>query len=159
MKKLFLLFTITAPAFVYSQSLVPDVVATSGSTFSNGTSQLDWTLGEPATFTFTAGSTTLTQGFHQPNLLITALPASANDFLVNIFPNPVTDQVQLQMDAPKEDLKVVLTGADGKLILSMRADKLANITIPMETLPGGTYFISLSGAQISTSTYKVIKLK
>ncbi|MEL7163603.1 MAG: hypothetical protein AAFN92_22790 [Bacteroidota bacterium] len=48
-----------------AQSVTPEVVAPAGTTFTNGTISLEWTLGEIMTETFT-GSVVLTQGFHQP---------------------------------------------------------------------------------------------
>lgn len=48
-----------------AQSVTPEVVATTGETFSNSTVTLEWTLGEIMTETY-PGSILLTQGFHQP---------------------------------------------------------------------------------------------
>ncbi len=159
MKKVVLVIAVLSTGTAAAQSLTPDAIASSGSTFSDGTSQLDWTLGEPATFTFTAGSTILTQGFHQPNLLITALSDAAEEVSLTVFPNPVIDQVQLQFGLEKENVTVELLSADGKLLSSQNAVHVKNLSVDMETCVAGTYLLSVKDKHSKTRTYRIIKLK
>lgn len=56
--------------FSQAQSIERHVIGTSGSTLSNGTVSLDFTVGEVAVTTITNGTTTLNQGFHQPNIVL-----------------------------------------------------------------------------------------
>lgn len=53
-----------------AQSLSPQVIASSGGYYSNGSGSLSWTLGETMTETFTSGSPQLTQGFQQPDAVL-----------------------------------------------------------------------------------------
>lgn len=73
-----------------AQTLKPSVIATSGGYSSNTTVSLSWTMGETFTQTLQSGSTVLTQGFQQPNVVlfydITA-SAGANG---SVSPNGVT---------------------------------------------------------------------
>jgi hypothetical protein len=67
MKKLLIVPALAAAICLNAQSLSPQVIASSGSYFSNGSGSLSWTLGETMTETFIAGSSQLTQGFQQPD--------------------------------------------------------------------------------------------
>lgn len=156
MKK-FLLFLILCCSLNFSsaQSVVPEVITTSGSSFNNGTSQLDWTLGEPATATLDNGNNTITQGFHQPNLLITSVNEPETAYAVNVFPNPATEQVQLQFKNLKEDLTVELLSADGRLLETKEGT--GDLQFSMIAYPAGTYLLSVKSKQSKTRTYKIIK--
>ncbi len=159
MKKKFLLFAIGYSTNAFTQSLTPDVISSSGSTFTDGISQLDWTLGEPATFTFNAGSTLLTQGFHQPNLLITAVSDEEESLMMNIFPNPVIDEVQLQFSTEAKNITIELMNAEGKTLSSQNITNVKSFSIDMQTLPSGNYLLSVTEKSFKTKTYKIIKLK
>jgi len=50
---------------VCSQSVTPDVIASSGGNYNGSGANLSWTVGELVTETYSAGNTTLTQGFQQ----------------------------------------------------------------------------------------------
>ncbi|MEM1358204.1 MAG: T9SS type A sorting domain-containing protein [Bacteroidota bacterium] len=68
-----------------AQSLTPEVVASAGETFSNGSLTLEWTLGEIMTETYT-GDIILTQGFHQPDVELAALPVEFLFFRAKALP-------------------------------------------------------------------------
>ncbi|AUC83236.1 hemagglutinin protein [Lacinutrix sp. Bg11-31] len=56
--------------FSQAQSIERQVIGVSGETLSNGTVSLDFTVGELAVTSITNGTTTLNQGFHQPNIVL-----------------------------------------------------------------------------------------
>ncbi|MGH1386941.1 hemagglutinin protein [Kordia sp.] len=56
--------------FSQAQSVERQVVASVGETVANGTTTLDFTVGELAVTTITDGNSTLTQGFHQTTILL-----------------------------------------------------------------------------------------
>ena len=121
MKHFFLLLCLTVFCHhVKAQTLHPDVISTSGTSFNDGTSQLDWTMGEPVTATLTAGSDILTQGFHQPDLLITNIRASSEDASLKVYPNPTVHSVNVQLDKISKECTIELMSADGKLVFSKK---------------------------------------
>ena len=63
--KLLFIFVIF-PAFIFAQSVSPEVVASAGDYYENANVSLSWTLGEIATETYSTGNIILTQGFQQP---------------------------------------------------------------------------------------------
>ena len=76
MRKL-LLIALISSAFASAQSLERQVIGSSGTSFSNATAQLDFTVGELAVTTLSNGTNDLTQGFHQTNLQVTIKVAPA----------------------------------------------------------------------------------
>jgi len=68
-QKLFSIFT-SITISVCGQSLGRSVVASSGSSISNSTTQIDFTIGQPVVGTITNANTKLTQGFQQGVLLM-----------------------------------------------------------------------------------------
>ena len=159
MKKLALLFVAISVKTAIAQSISPDVVATSGTSFNDGTSQLDWTLGEPVTSTFDVGSDMLTQGFHQPNLLATSLNNVETDYSVLVFPNPSIDFIQLQFQNLKQVVRVELMSSEGKLLQSREVNTTSELQLDMSTYAAGTYLLSVLDGQSKVKTYQVIKLK
>ena len=56
-----------------AQSLKPTVTASCGGYFTGGGKTLSWTMGETITQTLQAGNSKLTQGFQQPDIIVTIL--------------------------------------------------------------------------------------
>ncbi len=76
MKKTTLLFgMLLAFATTQAQSIERQVIGSAGSTITNGSTTLEFTVGEVAVTTITNGTTTLTQGFHQGDRMIVVLNA------------------------------------------------------------------------------------
>ncbi len=140
-----------------SQSVAPQVVSTSGTSFSNASGQLDWTIGEPVTAALNASGNELTQGFHQPNLVITAVSNLSADYSVNVYPNPTVDYVTLQFHNLKESLSIELYTADGKLLESKQANSINDLQINMSDYTAGAYFLAIKTNNSATKNYKIIK--
>ena len=84
MKKLPLLFLgLILNCLTFGQSISPEVIASSGDHFTGTDAQLSWTIGELVIDTYTNGSTQLTQGFHQTNLIITNVEVLSRRFTSN----------------------------------------------------------------------------
>ena len=141
-----------------AQTLHPTVIATSGTSFNDGTNQLDWTMGETVTSTLTSGSDMLTQGFHQPDLLITAIENPTETVMVNIFPNPTASTIQVQLQDITNATTIELYSNDGKLITSQKITSTAT-QIDMSSYAAGTYLLSIKNKNASNNTYQIIKSK
>jgi membrane-bound inhibitor of C-type lysozyme len=157
MKLLFCFSACFIFSFSFAQSIAPEVISTSGNSFNSGASQLDWTLGESATATFNAGSDMLTQGFHQPNLIITSISDIQTDYSVNIFPNPSTDLIHLEFKNTKGDLVIQLFAIDGKLLESRRTETSSPLEIMMTKYEAGTYILSIKDDQSKVRSYRIVK--
>ncbi len=154
MKKIFITVLIcSCEMFAQAQTLTPTVISTAGTSFVNGTNVLDWTLGEPATFTLNNGTNLLTQGFHQNDLLITQVENLDNSFGVNVFPNPTADFVQIQFDKATDNNVIELFSVEGKLLLSETKNATTISQINMSNYANGTYLLKIN----KNKTYQIIK--
>ena len=139
-----------------AQTLTPQVLSTAGTSFVNGTNVLDWTLGEPATFTLNNGTNLLTQGFHQNDLLITQVENLDNSFGVTVFPNPTADFVQIQFDKATNNNVIELFSVEGKLLLSETKNATTISQIDMSKYSNGTYLLKIKTVN-NNKSYKIIK--
>jgi hypothetical protein len=87
MKASLLLFFIFFPGIT---AFAQQVIASTGYSGSTAGLVVDWTLGEPVIDTYVGSAIALTQGMHQPSVLVTHLQnLTGSDFAVRTFPNPV----------------------------------------------------------------------
>ena len=147
-RTLFFLSALAFSGYLFSQSISPDVVASAGDYFTNGTVSISWTLGEVATETIGNGTYTLTQGFQQPNYDgVQAVPKYMNPkFEVTLYPNPATDLVKLTIKGNEDfDLMINLYDAIGRELLTNKV--VAGVTeksIDMSVYRPGIYFVKIS---------------
>ncbi|MCE3279206.1 MAG: hypothetical protein K0S44_1397 [Bacteroidetes bacterium] len=145
-------------SFSFAQSTAPEIISPAGTSFNNGTSQLDWTLGEPVTLTYTSGSDILTQGFHQPNLTITALDDTHSIQSIQVFPNPVTEYVQISFSkSEKKSFIIELHSSDGRLLETNKKGTDPETQINMSPYKAGVYLLSVKEDGSKTKTYRIVK--
>lgn len=102
-----------------SQSISPEVIASAGGHFGGAGVELSWTLGEMIIETIGGGTTTLTQGFHQVDNSINAVPESFPSLLCTAFPNPASTGISLQFSEQlKENTIAEIYSLEGKLVWS-----------------------------------------
>jgi len=153
MKKLLLLFCVlVVSSYATAQTLSPEVISTSGTSMSNGSTTLDWTLGEPATATLDNPQNAITQGFHQPTIIVTAIADAATLNNVKVFPNPTIEVVQIQFTANQKNTLVELYSVDGKLLEKHLVNSQA-LEMNMSTYPAGTYLLKINKSE----THKLVK--
>ncbi len=157
----FLFFSLNCIS-LFSQSSVHEVMATSGNSYQTNSIQIDWTLGEVAISTLTGSGSLLTQGFHQPHYLITAINRLPADYgQIKVYPNPTTDQLNIDFAfTKKEKIELVLLDLTGKVMLKNTiVGQTISKNISLATLPSGTYFLSMKiGNQIFSQTHKIQKV-
>lgn len=132
------------PLLGTAQSIAPDVLATSGDHFSNATAQLSYTLGEPMTETVAAGSGMITEGFHQPDLLITAVTSYAPSVTMTIAPNPAGSFFTVSLDGTKEPVNLDVFDTEGRLLLEQILPAADRSTVDISMLPAGVFLLRLS---------------
>lgn len=156
----FLLLTI----IVRGQSLSPQVFASAGNYFDNGTFSLSWTLGEPIIETFTTVNIILTQGFQQPYLTPVGIGTlSREDSYVKIYPNPTYNIVRVDLRYGKSgQLELQLINGLGQLIrsdqLNVEKNQQNNYYFDISDLAAGVYHLHLFDKDGIVSTHKVQKL-
>jgi len=153
MKILFIaICTLLFSNFSFSQ----EVISTQGDSYINASGSVDFTIGEVVTFTGTDGSNYLTQGFHQTNWNFVELEDHKPDFEVNIYPNPVEDELNIRT-VEFQDITYVLYDSRGRIV---RENELSGevTAITVTDLAPGSYQLTLSGSnQTQLKTFKLIK--
>ena len=96
MKKI-LLVALLITTISYGQSIERQVIGSSGQTLSNGSTSIDFTVGELAVTTITDGATALTQGFHQGEIKL-LINLSAVAYLQGAALSPNTGEETLMRD-------------------------------------------------------------
>ncbi len=159
MKKLLLsLFVCSTASFSFAQELTPEVISTAGTSMTDGTTVLDFTIGEPVTATFDNGTNIATQGFHQNDMLITSLDELvSNDFTV--YPNPTVDVVNIQFAKPNEMNVIELFSVEGKLLSSQSVNSSTISQVNMTTYSSGTYLLKVRNTVAKDFTFRVVKTK
>ncbi len=133
---------------------VESVVATSGEHYSGNQYSLDFTLGELSTETV-GNSTILTQGFHQPNIVITDISDVIPDLKVSIYPNPFSNQLIIDI-SEKENLNAEICDVNGKLLFIEKLSSDRHV-LDVSGLVSGTYFLKIGDKKGLISSFKIIK--
>ena len=103
--RLFLfLFLLIPGGSIFAQMLTPKVVVSGGKFTSNGGYSISSTVGESVVKTFSSSGFYLTQGFQQPSLFIGNKREENNSGTsIEVYPNPVKDQLILEILASEID--------------------------------------------------------
>lgn len=137
-----LLFVLLFVRTIEAQNLSPTVVNSSGGVIQNSSHSLEWSLGELAVNTLTSPSNLLTQGFLQPNVTVVGTEDLFDESRLAVFPNPVSDWLNLQTDIP--DIKTVqVHDVLGRLVLQSEFRSLLDV----HQLESGIFMVSLFDKQ------------
>ncbi|NOR75052.1 MAG: T9SS type A sorting domain-containing protein, partial [Draconibacterium sp.] len=133
------------------------VISANGGTETAAGTQVSWTIGEPITATISDGTTTLTQGFHQSNLTVTAINnIQIAGVEIKVYPNPTSDFVTVHfskvMERPTYFLFDLLGG-----IIEQKNIESTDVKIDMTRFAEGSYILKLSSGQKPLQSFKIIK--
>jgi hypothetical protein len=146
--------------FSYGQkTIAQEIISSNGGSYTNSSVQLAWSIGEPVTETFISGSNTLTQGFQQSNLTVTAINLVAqNGITINVYPNPVSDVliIGIVTDVFK-NINFRLFDISGKLLMQKKMEHITEI-LNMQVFRSGNYLLEVySETWIPLQSFKVVK--
>ena len=154
---LFLVLTIKSTCF--AQIVSPEVIGSSGDHFSNSSSMVSWTIGEPVIETFNSGSNLLSQGFHQTNLIVEDIQDNDQSIDFSVFPNPATEQLNILLNNTNGNYKVNIYDVEGKLINTYEIQGYIKKTIDVSHYSTGIYLLHLvDQSHKSIKVYKIQKL-
>jgi hypothetical protein len=140
-----------------AQSLSPQVVAAAGTSFSTSTVQVDFTTAEVFTSAYNNGGFWLTQGFHQPEIIITSIIPNEDELALSFYPNPTEQYVTVESTLEKE-LQIRVFDALGK---SEQVSSLftKNLTLDLRSLISGSYVMVITNASGNPIiSYTLLKL-
>lgn len=132
----------------YTQSISSSMIGTA----SLQSTELTYTTGESRVGLLENSGTVLTDGFNQPDLVISKLDSGLEQFKVSIFPNPTSDYIQI--DTEEKNLQFSLTDINGKTVAKFNRQ---NNKMELRMLPSGTYILTISNNQNRTSKFKIVK--
>lgn len=160
MKFLTIFFLSLLPIIGLAQSISPEVIASAGEHFDNGTVQLSWTLGEVMIDTYDNGSNILTQGFHQTELTITSIEENLSDIRMNLYPNPTSQDLNIELGNNEKDINVLLYDMSGKLIHKDVINAYdTKYVLPMQSVATGKYLVQTQTEDGKmNATHQVVKV-
>jgi hypothetical protein len=142
----------------FCQSASPQVFATAGDEFISPDISMSWTLGETMTESLSNTNSTLTQGFNQTKLVITAIGTLVElQYVIVAYPNPTSDFVFLKTDSKNlKNLEYVLYESTGSMLLRKTISSTIE-SIDFRGLAAGVYLLEVLENQKLVKTFKIIK--
>lgn len=145
--------------FLSASSLqAQEVVSTSGGHGETASGSLSWTVGETLIETITDGTKTLTQGFHQGKLTVTAIKElKVSGIELSVYPNPTNSFISVeQKTAEQRDLLLSLFDLKGRLILQKKMAG-SREAIKMQNYKPATYILKVTEGNKEIQTYRIVK--
>lgn len=158
-KQLLTLACISISLLIKAQTVMPQVVATSGGSGQNAQGSLSWTVGQTVISTVSGGGATLTQGFQQPTLLLPTSQITLDETLgLLIYPNPTADFVYLQTTANLSNtaLQFSVFDATGKLVNQGNVVQ-QKTQVSFAGMAAGNYTISVNDKHSKSQNFSIIK--
>ncbi len=159
MRSIIFIIIFAGAIFAKAQHLTPMVISGGGSDSNTGDYHLSWTLGEATIATHIQQDVTLLQGFHQPNYIFTRLLESpVKDIDIQIFPNPASDHIKIDVAGVRNKLKVELYDLPGRLVMISDLAPSINV-IDLSAIPDGAYMLRVSGNNgIRLGIWRILKI-
>lgn len=160
MKFLTVISLAIVPFFGMAQSISPEVIASAGEHYENGSAQLSWTLGEVMIDTYDNGTNILTQGFHQTQLTVTSVEEVLAGIRLNIYPNPTSEVLNIDLGNNESDIELQLFDMSGKLVHKAKIEAYqTKYVVPMNQVATGNYLVQMQSIDGKmNSTHKVMKV-
>ena len=135
-----------------------EVVSSNGDSQSTAGVEVSWTIGETVIETFVSDANSLTQGFHQTKVTITAVSEILIPGLeVKVFPNPTPEMITIQFSEYVEGSRFWLYDLRGKL-LENKLIGSADTEINMRNYASGQYILKLTNkSRQPIQTFQIIK--
>lgn len=151
------LLIVSVPAF--SQFKQSEVVASAGGFEANANFSVSYTIGEPVAGTLKAGDLIVVQGFQQGYAVkqdVSVADEWANN--VTIYPNPVSKTLYVAMDeAPAGECLVRCFDMTGRLVGENNFDGDVRVSLDVEALPQGAYFVKIFVDDRAVVNRKIMK--
>ena len=118
----------------YGQTISQQVFASAG----KGSASFDYTIGEPLTLPFQNIRAAITQGFHQPQIVVVSTENLVENYGISLFPNPTAHFLSVQTNI-SEPISVEIIDVSGKNLI-VQNNINANNPIAVESISAGVYF-------------------
>ncbi|OFZ07273.1 MAG: hypothetical protein A3D92_01400 [Bacteroidetes bacterium RIFCSPHIGHO2_02_FULL_44_7] len=137
------------------------MVASDGAYFNGSQGSLSWTIGEAITETFIGGSGKLTQGFQQRQDFLGLNPPPSSSY-IHVFPNPFTDNLQVEIDGAEQFIQVQIFDLRGRLVFKNTyspTNGASLVQLQLSSLLPGTYQLHIAiDTEMHSSIHSIIKI-
>ena len=139
------------PVASLAQDTVQYDLGNAGGDFLSANTRASRIIGEVATETFVSSAHSVSQGFHQENLLVDRInEIFLNDYSIRVYANPVNENLTIEADVLNKEFRIIdidgLIRLNGYVISELQQ-------IDFTGLPAGTYFFQVE----KHKTHKIIK--
>lgn len=133
-----------------------EVISTSGGSYKNSTTTIDFSVGELMISTLSTNQVVVTQGFHQSfKATITTLEPSNFPIEVSVFPNPTSDYINISTEDFSDEIAYRLYNINGVLISQGTFSK--NTKLSINSYTKGFYQLLLTNSnQQLIQTFKIL---
>jgi len=143
----------------YSQTTGHELIGSAGDCFTGTGYQLDWSIGESVTSTFSDESYLLAQGFQQHVYTVGTIvedPATGGPTF-SLYPNPVTGHIFLQIEGELPDgLRYKLFDIKGVMLIDR--EMFDNpVSLDLSAFANGTYLLSVEHEQRLFKSFRIVK--
>ena len=139
------------PVASLAQDTVQYDLGNAGGDFLSANTRASRTISEVATDTFVSSAHTVSQGFHQENLLVDRInEIFLNDYSIRVYANPVNENLTIEADVLNKEFQII--DIDGRIRLNGYVISELQ-QIDFTGLPAGTYFFQVE----KHKTHKIIK--
>src|SRR5690606_31240937 len=146
-----------------AQQPAQQVIASAGSYTTNGSVSLSSTVGETVITTHTAAGAVLTQGFQQPEYVITnSITEAAGETLhIKVYPNPTAGNITIDLQSSNgEQLLLTVTDMLGQIVLTQNLSMNTVNPVDLHREANGQYIFGITNKQgILLSTHHVQKVQ
>ena len=148
----------------FTQRITPSVISPAGDISKSGKMYLHWTLGESAIETISSKNNIITQGFHQPLIIVkkthTVFSNGHENIDIMILPNPVQFMCKAFIKRDNNSLlHLELTDINGrKLFNTVSVAKIETIDLDFASYTAGTYILTVRDSKGGLfKSFKIIK--
>lgn len=151
---LFLFMTIISTTFSYGQQCA---VSSGGEANGNG-GVISYTIGQLACNVNSASTGFIEEGIQQPYEIynITAIKSHLDDIKVEIYPNPTSKIISLEIGGIHQNLSYQLFNSSGTL-LRIQKDLGSKTNIDLTNVGASIYFLKVIQKNKVVSSFKIIK--
>lgn len=145
------------PTSAFCQSFNPEIISSSGDSYSQINAKLDVTIGEPIIESCLNSNVYLTQGFQQGNLFVTQIPENNSNFneQIEIYPNPTSNEINIS-STTEDSILIYLYDLNGKMLKSEIMQK--HLILDLSSYTSGSYLLKFI-IDDKSKTYIVQKIK
>ena len=151
MRTAFIIALLCASTYaLQAQSIDRSVVGAAGLSASTTALEAHWTVGEVMILSLGTPSQMLTQGYQQGSISVSLVSSAsaAPSFEMEVFPNPVHEQLTIRWDQLATDLRFRLVDLNGNTVKEATGNANRELQLLVGDLSAGMYLLAVDKGQV-----------